>query len=253
MKLTYRLFSFSLVLAGMAQLALATPVLVHEYDFNGNLLDSVGSTAIQNNYGGTVGAGVFSFGPNQGPTLAAVSSLSSSYSIGLQFQLNLDANGYSGDTGNYWASVLNLSDLAYDNNNQYLGAGHLNFYNYTGNGPDTVLGNTPVQVLLSWDGTNYSSYLNGVLQNSFSSPGAADAVVVGGNAVFQFFQDDSHSGEAAAGSVTQIRVWNGALTGDAVAQAFDQVQSVPDGGTTAALLGSALLGLVALRRKFARA
>ena len=42
--------------------------------------------------------------------------------------------------------------------------------------------------------------------------------------------------------------------------AFDQFDnisvtqtSVPDGGTTAALLGSALLGLVALRRKFSRA
>jgi len=32
-----------------------------------------------------------------------------------------------------------------------------------------------------------------------------------------------------------------------------QGASVPDGGTTAALLGSALLGLVALRRKFSRA
>jgi len=251
MKLDYRLLAFALALAGMTQLAKATPVLVHEYDFNGNLLDSVGSTPIQNNNGGTVGAGVFSFGPNQGPTLAAESSLASSYSIGLEFKLNLNSDGTSVETSpNGWVSILNLSNLVYDSNNQYLFYGKPTFYNIS-SGSGVIPNNTPVQMLLTWDGTNYKSYLNGSLQDSFSTPGAASAVVVSGNAIFQFFQDDHHtSTEATSGSVSQIRVWDGALTGGAVASAFEPV---PDGSTTAVLLGSALLGLAALRRRFSRA
>lgn len=244
------LFSFAV---GACVIAHASPTLVHLYTFNGNLNDSVGSVALQNNSGGVVGSGVFTFGANQGPTLVAESSLATNYSIGLQFSLTFGQNGGDLD-GNPWTSILNLSNLSQDTLNQYLLVGQPVFYPITSQGSDVVPNNTTVDMLLTWDGTNYRSYLNGNLENSFTNPGLANAAIVGGNSVFQFFQDDGHSAESTPGSLYQLRVWNGALTGDQVNTAFQPVNptsNVPDEGSLTLVLAGVFVALIAVRRRLA--
>jgi uncharacterized repeat protein (TIGR01451 family) len=187
-------------------------VLVDEFDLNGNLTDSLGNGTLVSN-SGTVGAGFLSFDRQYGPTLMVNSSLAGDYSIGMEFSLSdplgLEYNG--------WVSLVNFSDLQSDTNNQYLYEGYPTFYPITDTGPDIVESNTVVQMVLTRDGTTwaYNCYLNGNLENSFiDSQNGAVAIVQGGSAVFQLFQDDHVlSGyEASAGTLYLLKVWRGALT-----------------------------------------
>jgi uncharacterized repeat protein (TIGR01451 family) len=195
-------------------------VLVDEFDFNGNLNDSLGNGTLTSNSGGP-GAGFLTFDRQYGPTLAVNSALAGDYSIGLEFSLSdplgLEYNG--------WVALVNFSDLQSDVDNQYLLDGYPNFYPITGNGPDIVASNTVVQMVLTRDGTTgaYNCYLNGNVENSFvDSQNGAVAVVQGGSAVFQLFQDDSVlSGyEASAGTLYSLKVWSHALTPAQVPYAF---------------------------------
>ncbi len=214
----------------------ASASLVHLYQFQGNLNDSVGSVALVNN-GATVGAGSLTFGANEGPTLNAELGLAGTYSIGLQFSAN--------DTG-AWKKVIDFQNLTSDSG-QYLYVASLTFVNTyarLGQGDDTVNPNTKIDLVVTRDGSTYSTYLNGVSQYSFTDSGNFG---VAQNAVFNFFRDDvvSHQVEATGGTLYQLRVWNTALTQTEVNTAF---APVPEPSTVcAAALLAIPAGISALR------
>jgi hypothetical protein len=234
-------------------LAHANPTLVDQYLFNNNLNDSVGSNPVVNNGGATLGSGSLTFAKDGGPTLELNAGLATSYSIGLKFQLSLP-----NADGDPWTSIVNLSNLANDDLNQYLYLGNPYFYSIgseTDNHAALVPSDTVVDMIMTWDGTNYAAYLNGSLVDSFSQADAANAVVVGGKSIFWLFVDDGHGAESTNGILYQADVWNGALTPSEVAN-FDFLpvqQTVPDAGSLLPVWMGLLGVLEIARRRFARA
>ena len=230
------------VLVGACALSLAANShagLVHLYEFNNNLNDSVGSIALVNN-GGTLNPTSLSFGANQGPTFNGEAGLAGNYSIGLRFSLSQ----LSG-----WRKVIDFNNRANDAG-QYLYFGRPNLYPAP-LGLGVVTPDTTVDLVVTRDGVSgtYKTYLDGILQYSYGDSGSqyAVATLIGGNSVFQFFQDDSVTGyrEASAGTVNEIRVWNSALAQSEIADAF---APVPEPSTY--LAGALLLlpfGLQGLR------
>jgi hypothetical protein len=198
---------------------------------NGSLADSVGSHPLVNNYGATTGPGFLNFGFGDGPALAVDPSLAGNYTIGLYFSLT-NPEGIN----NPWVSIVNFSDLQSDANNQYLYGGQPTFFGQTSPSADTVSANTPALFFITRDGNSYNSYLNGVLENSFSTVAnpAGTADVVGGLAVFQLFHDDNELGnvENSAGTLYGAAVWDAPLSQQQIEQ-FNQLVgiSVPDQGS----------------------
>ena len=97
-------------------------------------------------------------------------------------------------------------------NGLYLLGGTINFYPY-GNGSITVAANTWNQVILTRDA---SGTLRGYINGSLGFTGS-DSVnqygVIDGNNSLRFFQDIGPAGgEAAAGSVARIRIYDGVLS-----------------------------------------
>ena len=80
-------------------------------------------------------------------------------------------------------------------------------------------------------------YVDGVQQISFTDT-TSDAVFNAANNIIHFFQDDGVTGgrESNSGSVTEIRIYDGALTASEVAG----LASVPE-PTSLALAGAGLL------------
>jgi hypothetical protein len=253
MKLILR--TLCLVAAALSpfSLAHANPTLVDQYLFQNSLADSIGSNPILNTGGAVLGNGMLTFGKNQGPTVSVSPELSANYSIGLQFQLSLP-----NADGDPWTSIVNLSNLEFDNWNQYLYNGNPYFYSIGGEFDDTsklVPSDTVVDMIMTWDGTNYAAYLNGSLVDSFSEPIAGNAIVIGEQTLFSLFNDDGHGAEATSGVLYQVDVWQGVLTPQQAADFnFESVtRSAPDAGS---LIGAwvALLGAFEVaRRRLARA
>jgi hypothetical protein len=239
---------FLLALAGLLGRAASAQVLVHDYVFQNNLNDSVGSIALTNN-GGVVGAGSLTFGPNQGPTLLAEGGLKDNYSIGIRFSLS-DLSGYK--------KILDFSGLTLDSGFYNLN-GNLDFYPATA-GAATFAANQTVDVVLTRNSSTglLTGYLNGAAQFSFiDSTGLAIASLTGGLSTFNFFRDDTATGlrEASGGVVNEIRVWDSALGSASIADAFAPITTSPPGlvavpePSTYALAGMAALGLIVWQRR----
>ena len=203
-----------------------TPNLVHLYQFNGNLNDSVGNIPLTNN-GGTLNPTSLSFGPNQGPTLIAEAGLAGNYAIGMRVSLS-DAE--------FYRKVIDFSNLTSDNG-QYFSQNtssdpqsYLEFYPFLV-GPTNFDLDATVDVVFSRDGDSglFTMYLNGSAEGSFTdSDGDAIASLIGSDAIFRFFQDDlpTNQEEASAGTVDEIRIWDGPLTGWASASTSVTVSNV---------------------------
>ncbi len=190
----------------------ASAALVHLYEFNSNLNDSIGSLSLTSN-GGTLNATSLSFDVNEGPSLDTSSAITSVYSVGLRFSFD-DVSGYR--------KIVDFKNKTSDNG-QYNLSSKLNFYPVLG-GPDSFTAGDTVDVVFTRDGSGtYTAYLNGVSQYSFDDSGSVDAVATGG--LFHFFQDDAATSfsEASAGVVHEIRIWDSALTAGQVPDAFAPV------------------------------
>ena len=159
-----------------------TPNLLHLYQFNGNMDDSVGNIPLINN-GGTLNPTSLSFGPNQGPTLIAEAGLAESYSIAMRVALS---DAY------YYRKVIDFSNLASDNG-QYFSQNtlddpqsYLEFFPFL-IGPTTFDYDATVEVVFSRDGNSgrFTMYLNGLAEGSFiDSDGDAIATLMGSNSIF---------------------------------------------------------------------
>ncbi len=194
-------FAFTLAV-GSAQAV--TPS--HLYQFSGNFFDTYGGPALVPN-GGTVGAGSYSFGKNQG--LALDDALTADvYTIDMSFKFD-DTSGYR--------RILDFKDGGSDTGLYNL-ATSLNFYNIKTGAGGAFANGQQVRVTVSRDAAgSFSGYVNGASQFTFADGG--DLATFGAtNQRARFFQDDSQvGGEASAGSVDYIAIYSRALTGTEIA------------------------------------
>jgi hypothetical protein len=96
----------------------------------------------------------------------------------------------------------------------YVLGGHLYFYPSGYGSAVSISDNTYVQVVVTREANGVvTGYVNGTQQFQFTDTGGI--AIIGTNNTLRFFRDDGS--EASAGSVTRIRIYNGALTATQVA------------------------------------
>jgi hypothetical protein len=206
----------SVRLAAVALLACVLPAraatLVHEYALRGSLNDNLGGPALTA-LGGQISALGYVFAANQGLTLS--SSVLSATNFTLEFSFRFDStSGYR--------KIADFHDLGSDSGLYNL-SGALNFYPVVTAGQSDFSAGVDVHVVLTRDSaTNVvTGYVNGQQRFSFvDTSGLATITAV--NNRLQMFVDDfsTGQGEASAGTVNYLRMYNGALTATEVAAAY---------------------------------
>lgn len=187
----------------------ATPVsatVINSYDFNGNLVDSLGHGANLTAFGGNLAPfGRYSFNLNQGLSLANAFASTTSYSIEIKFQVNAP-------TTSSWHKLVDYQNLVEDTGFYFhstasTGPFGVQFYPDVFDGPGGIPLNTDAVLRLTRNGVSneVEGFLNNVSQWKF--------VDISNNAVprsnlLTFFIDDTLTSqrESFVGSVDYIRI-----------------------------------------------
>jgi hypothetical protein len=214
-------------LAVFAVAAPANAVVLHNYDLNGSLADSLGGPSLTAN-GGVLGPTGYSFGANQGLALSGLGiAADGAYTIEL---------GFSFATLSSYRKIIDFSGLVSDSGLYVLNSA-LNFYPVTtGPGGAFTVDQIANLVLNRTSGGLVTGSVNGVEQISFLDSGALAL-----SNTLNFFIDDFATGqrEASAGFVDYIRI-----SGTAPVSAVPLPPALP---LLAAALGG--FGLLSRRRK----
>lgn len=179
-------------------------------------------------------AGRYSFGVNQGFSLENAID-ANVYTIDFVFNF---------DTVSGYRRLIDFKALTSDNGLYNLNS-TLNFYGLIAGSTNVFAIGTDARVTLTRDAAGLlTGYVNGVQQLQISD-GSGQASFSAANQIAYFFRDDnSVSGEASAGSIDYLRIYDSALSANEVA---NLASPVPEPAT--ALLAAAGIGLFALLRR----
>jgi hypothetical protein len=183
--------------------------LIHDYQFQNTLADSLGGPSLVS-LGGTIGAGEYSFAAEQGLSLSNALPDDTNYSIYLDFEF---------DTLSGYRKIVDFKNLASDNGLYNLNT-DLNFYNFNFGPSGALTAGTFAQVVLTRDSSTntVTGYVNGVQQIQFVDS-TSDGVFSAANNIINFFQDDAATGgrESSSGEVSEIQIYDAPLTAQQVA------------------------------------
>ncbi len=194
--------------------------IIHNYDFSGNLSDSIGGVTLIPN-GGMVTSSEYQFLANQGLALQSPRALKS-YTLAMRFRFS-EVSGFR--------KAVDFENLTSDNG-LYVSDARLELYGGTGAGPDGAFAANVFSVvaLTRNDSTkNVIGYVNGIKQWEFTDNGeVAVPGFTSGVSTFQFIKDDGvTSAEASAGAVDWIKVYDAPLS---MADIAGLSTSVPEPG-----------------------
>ena len=200
-------FGYGCIISTMAWSGVQAVTLVHLFEFDNNLNDSLSSTVLTDN-GGTINSDSYSFGTNQGVFLDTALSLADNYSIGIQFSF---------ESVSSWNKIVDFKDRIPDSG-QYILSSNIRFFDPSIGGSGVVQPDEFINVVFTRSSLDdvYTAYLNGSSTPEYSfvdSTSQAIAFDNSGFAQFAFFMDDAATGfdEASAGIVNEIRIWDGPL------------------------------------------
>lgn len=259
-----KILGASLAAAGLLATggALADPTPVATWNFNGTLaadqpgvaalsaIDPLGQNGFMTDTVFGVTRTVYRFDGNQTPAQQA------GLSIGTVGLLNND-NAYSVDmifqfesNQSSWENIFGVSNRQSDNAFYVEPGNHLQVWP-TGGGPSLFTFGQYHRISLTNNGAGHViAYMDGVYQFDLvsSSMDFSSYTLDNPNRLIHFFADNvagGGQGEFADGRVAQIRLYDGELTGQEVAQL--PTTPVPEPETYAMMLAG--LGLLALRRR----
>lgn len=247
------IFSRSPLTLGVIFLALSTVApaqaadLTHLYTLNSTLTDSLGGPNLISAGGVLPPTGSYTFNANQGLSLSNAIN-PTNYSILIDFSF---------DTTTSFRKIVDFKALSGDDGLYNLNS-FLNFFpTQTGPANQILLG-TLARVVITRDGTSnlVTGYVNGVQQIQFADSSSI-ATFSATNNIINFFQDDSATSgrEASSGSLSQIAIYEGALTTqDAAFLGGPNVLGVPEPSQLLGLLSLGIIGGVASirRRRFSK-
>lgn len=181
-------------LAAVALVGPAHATLLHNYDLNGSLTDSLGGPSLTAN-GGVLGGSGYSFGANQGLSLSGLNlAADGAYEIEL---------GFSFDTLSGYRKIIDFSNLVSDFGLYTLG-NNLNFYPVvTGASGVSQPGQLVNLLLVRTTAGSVNASVDGVPEFGFS-----DTSNIAISNTLNFFVDDFATGqfEASSGYVDYIRI-----------------------------------------------
>jgi hypothetical protein len=184
-------------MAAFAAIGFASPAnatLLHNYDLNGSLADSLGGPSLISN-GGVLGASGYTFGANQGLSLGGLNlAADGAYDIEI---------GFSFDTLDGYRKIIDFSNLTLDSGLYELSS-RLNFYPVTSGPAGTFQSGQLVNLQLVRTAAGVvTGSVNGVPQISFT-----DSFSLAISNTLNFFIDDraTGQGEASSGYVDYIRI-----------------------------------------------
>lgn len=215
--------------------------LIHQFDLNGSLNDSVGTTKLVGS--GDLSANAYVFDANEGLRLDA--KLGGVYTIDMVFHFDKFEN---------YGRIVNFSNLVGDNG---FYAEKQVFRVFGSTGPVTgskglLTANVDSRVTLTRDAAKmFKVYQNGELVLSVADP---NSITDFGDNIAYFFRDnnDSNGGEANPGAVDYIRIYNTALSADEVKVLAPLSTDVSE-PASAGLLGAGLAMMGWTRRRRAAA
>ena len=181
-----------------------TQGLIHDYELNGSFADALGGPSLTPN-GGTLNPTNYTFGPNQGLTLAGALQNPDNYSIEMVFSINT----LTGANGGPWVNLIEFKNRLADTG-LYSQNGALTFFDEATGPSGAFSPGVPVTLLLTRNaGTKeVVGYINGVEQFRFTDL-ADEAVFDSPGNVMNFLLDDLITpNEATGGTIDSIRIFD---------------------------------------------
>jgi hypothetical protein len=225
------LFLFTFLLGSTP--CLYSAVLIHQYDFDGNLNDTVGTGVPLTIHPNTATSG---FGdsewwwtatttPGGGLILDTNIIDPQNYSLGFRVEFN--------EVGPSWKKIVSFKGPS-DDNGLYFYGSYLQFYPFGSNTDVTYTPNTFYDFVLSRSSDDtirvYVVEGDGTVTKVYERSDPGDDSVplqVAGKYQFMLFMDDTAtSGEwTTGGTVKTIRIWDGALTEEEISDALSDVST----------------------------